>query len=231
MLIDIHKHKKSNSGNLEFIVEMFSVGIHPWDLNSLEDLEHFKIKFNQKKNQLPQNFLAVGECGLDRRRVGIVNIAFQLEVLKWHLLWALEIQRPIIIHCVRAESDILQLLKELNYQGIILFHDFAGNEQILKNLLKFKSYFSYGPGLLKDSCQKQLSLKSTPLDRLFFETDDQADISIEQIYQKGSSILNLNPLELEKQIQLNLFSFFRDLNNVSSSNLINLLSMRLTTQN
>jgi TatD DNase family protein len=222
MLIDIHTHitKLKSAGELSLIVGKDSLGIHPWELNASIDLSYFEKKFCVLRHSSSENTLAVGECGLDRKRSNIHSMENQIEVLNWHLDWSMNEKIPIIIHCVRSYSDLLQVLKAKRFMGKILIHDFSGNETEARHLLKYDCYFSFGHRLFDSKLSAREMLRKIPLERVFLETDDQIKYSILDIYNKAAFILGLNFLDLEKKLEGNLNSFFSDLNNVRASNVV-----------
>ncbi len=226
--IDIHTHLNKSEG-LSFLVGVHSLGIHPWDLKSpFKEAEVF-TKFLQLKKTFQPNMLAVGECGLDRKREGIATLEEQLKVFEWHLDWAQETKRPIIIHCVKAHSDVLMILKQKKYAGKILMHDFAGNYFEAEKFLKFNCFFSFGARLFNEKEKAHEVIKMLPTNRIFLETDDQIDFDIVAIYKKTQSLLGLGERELKKIMEDNLKDFFLDLDNISTADIINYLSTGKTS--
>ena len=229
MLIDIHTHlrkfqNKENTKCLRFIVGRHSLGIHPWELVNTEDVIFFKDQFITLKQSLTPTVLALGECGLDRRRKNILDISYQKEILEWHLDWAIEVQKPIIIHCVKAFSDLLSLLKLKKYKGKLLIHDFSGNLQEAQKLLQFDCFFSFGSSLFKANHHSSFLIQELPKEKIFLETDDQVIYEIDQIYEKAQFLLNMSSQELENLFEKNLYNFFSNLNNVSTADIVDNLS-------
>jgi TatD DNase family protein len=229
VFVDIHTHRFHPCKNhLNFQVGSHSLGIHPWELSNPFDIHSCKEKFNNLKNRLNSKVLAVGECGLDRRREGLVSIEIQEKILEWHMNWAVEVKRPIIIHCVKAYSDLLKILKTKKYQGKILLHDYSENLEMAQILLHYDCYFSFGARLFKNNSDLEKVLQSLPLDRIFLETDDQEVFNIEAIYKKAQSLLNISEEALEERLINNLTDFFSDLDNISTSDVIDNLSLART---
>jgi TatD DNase family protein len=225
MFIDIHTHIQSaQPPNLCFLVGKHSLGIHPWSLTAERSIETIEVEFESLKRELTYSILAIGECGLDRSREGIADINMQMSVLEWHLDWALKVRRPVIIHCVKAHSDLLMMLKKKRYDGKLLLHDYAGNLNEAMKFLGYDVYFSFGARLFKENSKASTVYKNLPRERIFLETDDQKEISIEALYKKSEVILRMSQVELENLFFKNLLHFFNDLNNVSSSDLIAKLS-------
>ena len=226
MLVDIHTHLDlSPNGNLlRFRVGIHSIGIHPWELLETISFNDFKNKFDHFKKNLSSNILGIGECGLDQKRAGLISIDLQLEVLKWHLELAIKTKRPAIVHCVGAHSDLLHLLKIMNFSGKLLLHDYSGNLEMAQHYLRYDCYFSFGSRLFNPQSKSAEVMSLLPERSIFLETDDQSDFSIADIYEQAESILQTSTGNLEKILSENLLSFFADLDNISTSDLINNLS-------
>jgi TatD DNase family protein len=177
-----------------------SAGWHPWDI---EDYDLPQIDNSLNEIVALKYLLAIGECGLDRS----IKISFekQAEVFKLHLKTAKEHVKPLIIHCVRAYSDLLQMLMSENFNGKFILHNFNGNRYQIDSILKFDAYFSLGKQLLNPIPRFCESLKYIPVERIFLETDDSA-ISINDIYFLASELLNIPVIDLKLQLKQNLFS-------------------------
>lgn len=227
MLIDIHTHNHQPNvpeGSLCFVESLHSLGIHPWKLTSEKTPEEIGEMFRQLQTQLNRKVLAIGECGVDRARESIAPVEFQMQVLEWHMDWATKEKRPLILHCVKAHSDLLMLLKKKRYQGKILLHDYSGNLVEAMKLLDYDAYFSFGHSFFRKQSKTPQVFRELPLERVFLETDDQHDHSLSAIYGKAAEIRRMEQSELEKSLFKNLQTFFGDLNDVSSSDLIAHLS-------
>ena len=222
MLVDIHSHNHNvqNFKHFRFIVEKNAVGIHPWELLNTVNLISVKEKMNKLKEKVNSAIMAIGECGLDRRKKGLLLIEDQITVLTWHLDWALEVKKPIIIHCVHAYSDLIKILKTKKYKGKILIHDFSGNIKEAQTLLTFDCYFSFGYRLFNQYSKTAGIFKNLPTEKIFLETDDQKEFTIEDIYQKAMLLLGSDQVNLEVLFEKNLKSFFSDLNNIGPTNII-----------
>jgi TatD DNase family protein len=109
----------------------------------------------------------------------------------------------LIIHCVRAYSDIINLKIQTKSEVPWILHGFHGNLETTLSLIKHGFYFSAGERLL-DNVSGHPLLRTIPTERLFLETDDGA-ISIRKIYWSASQILKI---ENEKLIDL-IFSNFK----------------------
>lgn len=223
MLVDIHTHspESKTKNQLRFIVGKHSLGIHPWDLRAPFEITDYRKNFEEIRLLATPQMLAVGECGLDRRHVGIAPIELQEQVFKWHFDWASERQLPLIIHCVHAYSDLQKMLKQTHFKGKILLHDYAGNmEESKKFLLNNDCFFSFGKSLFREKSHAAAIFRALPLEKVFLETDGQCEYQLDEIYQKAQALLGIELPEIEKQMESNLISFFSDLHNISAADLI-----------
>jgi TatD DNase family protein len=205
--IDIHTHhlKKDSYTFSIFNISLpcndlpediyFSAGWHPWyigafDLiqieNTLEEITHHK------------NVIVIGECGLDRA----INtpIEKQYEVFMFHIELAKKYGKPLIIHCVRAYSDLLEILKNERFEGRFVLHNFNGNQFQIDSFLKFEAYFSFGRQLIRPDRKLTDSMKYIPIERIFLETDD-SEFPVSMFYDIASNLLQI-PVDVLK-IQIN----------------------------
>ncbi|MDA8792394.1 TatD family hydrolase [Bacteriovoracaceae bacterium] len=200
--IDIHSHKKNDNLNVvqilnddTFLFNDFSFyknsfycsGFHPYLLkNNIQPSIVKKHINNLTKNQL----LAIGEIGLDRSLKNDFEI--QSKIFNDFLELAKHKSLPVFIHCVRAYSDMLHLIKNINFQDPLILHDFRGNIQEINQLTRspFDFYFSISPSFLKKNDNRKI-FEQIPADKLFFESDDTQS-PIEIIYQDFSNRFQMN---------------------------------------
>ena len=109
-------------------------------------------------------------------------------------------QKPLIIHCVKAFNETFQLLQQQRAQGPVIFHGFAKNSALAKQLVNKGYYLSFGKHLLTPS--GAITFKTIPLEYIFLETDD-SEIMIEEIYKTAASIKNIDITTLTQQITKN----------------------------
>ena len=174
----------------------FSVGIHPKDID-----ENWQKHFEAfKKISLQDNCLAIGECGLD----ALIDIDANLQktVFERQILWANEIQKPVIIHCVKRFQELIPFQKLAEVPLII--HGFNKKKSVTDEMLKHGFFLSFGKSVLYNLSLQSI-LKEIPIDKIFLETDD-TDFDIAELYQKVSEIKEISLEELQKKISENLQS-------------------------
>ena len=174
----------------------FSVGIHPKDIDENWE-KHFEAF---KKISLQDNCLAIGECGLD----ALIDIDANLQktVFERQILWANEIQKPVIIHCVKWFQELIPFQKLAEVPLII--HGFNKKKSVADEMLKHGFFLSFGKSVLYNLSLQSI-LKEIPIDKIFLETDN-ADFDIAELYQKVSEIKEISLEELQKKISENLQS-------------------------
>lgn len=199
---DCHSHRYSGKDVIRSYYKdsdipnhLFSCGLHPWHLKTKKEFV--------EKNLAHPNMVAIGECGLDRAIE--TPLEEQMAIFLWQLELAQNFEKPIIIHCVRAFSDLLEIFKEKKLSIPIIFHDYRGNyEQALqlKSLLN-KAYFSFGESLIKNK-KSQETFKKLAKEDLLLETDE-SEYSIEDIHLMAQKI---HSSEISVQINSNWDNLF-----------------------
>lgn len=165
----------------------------------LQDVENQLLTL--KKESQKEQCWAIGECGLDRRSA--VSMTEQEAILAAQIEWATEIQKPLVIHCVKAFSELIKMKEKYQPNVAFVVHGFNNNQQIFNELLKNDFYFSFGKAILQEDSNATKALKNIPHNRFLLETDNEKT-SIKIIYETASSILNLQKNELKALIINNL---------------------------
>ena len=169
--------------------------MHPWYITeSKAEAEFGELRVAIVKS----NVLAIGECGLDR--VCETDFELQKHYFIKQIELANEVRKPLIIHCVRAFDEVLHLLKQHHVVVPVIFHGFNKNEKVAAQILNAGYLLSFGQKLMFES--NATVFKSTPIDRLFLETDD-GNVSIEEVYKIAAVIKGMTVEELQQQIQIN----------------------------
>lgn len=206
MFLDIHSHRFVSDTELRVLRsyfahedpctdQPFTMGVHPWNLNSRPlDSDFARVE----KFAVHPKLIAVGETGLDRA----IGTSFEIQK-NWflaHLNLAEQVKKPVIIHCVRAYSDLLQIRKNGRFHQPWIIHGFNENSRIVRDLVLAGCYLSVGPQILREASKVTSALPAIPSERLFFETDD-SDAGIRTVYQQASKITG-QPVGVLKEITL-----------------------------
>ena len=213
-LINIHTHESSgNASVLEIVnqypnsfnenVPYFSIGIHPWYIN--ENSWQAELEIIEEKLQF-ENCLALGECGLDKRRE--TSIEFQIEVFEAQLLLAQKYNMPVIIHCVAAFQELIALKQKLKITIPLVIHGFSKSGELAEQLVKQGFYLSFGKYLIKNP-ELESVFSAIPNDRFFLETDTIEE-GIEQVYNLAAKYKNIDVVALQQIVTKNFNTVFKN---------------------
>ena len=211
-LFNLHTHHFTNQDNiLELVnqypwefddsVPFYSIGIHPWYID--ESRLSSDLQTIDKKLSL-QNCLALGECGLDKRIQ--IPMEIQEKVFKEQILLAEKHQKPLVLHCVAAFQEIIQIKNEQNVTVPMIIHGFSKNEQTAKQLLDNGFYLSFGKYLLRNPELKSV-FQSVPNNRFFLETDTIEE-SVEEVYALAANYKNIEIEEIKSIVKANFENVF-----------------------
>lgn len=210
---NLHTHKFTNEPDvLELInqypwefdgtIPFYSIGIHPWFI--VEERLESNFEILESKLQEP-SCLAIGECGLDKR----IEVTMELQqlVFEKQLLLAQKYQKPVVIHCVAAFQELIEIIKKLNITVPILIHGFSKSEQLAKQLLDNGFYISFGKYLLLNP-ELETVFRNMPNDRFFLETDTVKE-GIEAVYGLAAKYKKMTIEEMQKQVNKNFLEVFK----------------------
>ena len=214
MFYNIHTHKSSNQKNvLEIVnqyphefdetIQNYSIGIHPWHIDENRVITDLKII--EEKLQLA-NCLALGECGLDKRIETPFEI--QISVFEKQIKLAKKYNKPLILHCVSAYQEIIEIKKRLQIEVPMIIHGFSKNNQVAKSLLENGFYLSFGKYLLRNP-ELETVFKQVPNNQFFLETDTMEE-TLEEVYAIASKYKNIEMKNLKNIISDNFNHVFKN---------------------
>jgi len=192
-----------NQYPLEFdaTVPFYSIGIHPWKI--VVDAIEAELQIIESKLPL-ENCLALGECGLDKRIDTPLDL--QVQVFEKQLLLAQKHKKPVIIHCVAAFQEVMEIKKRLNISVPMIVHGFSKNSQVANQLVAAGFYLSFGKYLLRNPELEAVFL-SVPNDHFFLETDTVEE-TIEEVYTLAAKYKNIEVEVLLRLINKNFETVF-----------------------
>ena len=178
-----------------------TLGLHPWYLEDCEQL----LKELEQFAGLP-NVLAIGECGLDKLCHSDWDL--QTTVFAKQITLANKLNKPLIIHCVRAFDELLGAFDEHEPAVPVIVHGFNKKSSIADKLIAHRMYLSFGNAITKSESPAAQALKHIPADRFFLETDN-ADVGIEDIYRAAAAIREITIEAVILQVQQNFTTVFK----------------------
>jgi TatD DNase family protein len=164
-------------------LKAFSAGIHPCVIEA-ERLSE-QVQSFYKRSSLP-SCKAIGECGLDRIKGPALQV--QKSVFETQIAHAIDLKKPVIVHCVRAFDALLPILKKFQKHTTLIIHGFNSNEQIAAALLQNGAMLSFGASLINaNNLRLKKIFSQTPPEKMFLENDG-ATVEIETIYRAAAEI-------------------------------------------
>lgn len=143
------------------------MGVHPCYVK-----ENFQEELRVVRDWLDKrSFAAVGEIGLDyywdKTFIDEQKLAFRTQ-----MEWALEFDRPIVIHTRESMQDTVDLVKEYASKGIRgVFHCFTGSYEMAKEIVAMGFYLGIGGVLTYKNAGVQEVVQKIDLQHLVLETD------------------------------------------------------------
>lgn len=146
-----------------------TAGVHPHSAKDYSTDTHRVLKSLWQDSLV----VAVGECGLDYNRMFSPKDA-QRHAFEQHLAAAIELEKPLFLHCRDAFEDFHAMLKEAASAGVFgVVHCFTDGPE------EAEAYLSLGfdigvTGWVTDKArgtELRKALPRIPLDRLHLETD------------------------------------------------------------
>ena len=209
--INIHTHHLTNENgisiyNNRFLFDkeiktehLFSIGIHPYDINLADENSFKKLELflNHK------NCKAIGECGLDKLKNS--DLTSQQLILQKQLELAVKYNKPVIIHCVKAFDELMEACKPFENKIQLIIHGFNKSEELALQLISKGFYLSLNHTIFN---KENFDFTKLPINKLFFETDDNTTITINEVYEKASIKFKTTEDALKEKINANFNLLF-----------------------
>lgn len=202
--IDFHTHKQSAPDGVITVYNLlvheetsipkhfYSAGLHPWYADKLSTAELSRV-LDLHGTRL--NLIALGEAGLDK--VCKIPIQIQKDVFELQLNKAVILSKPVIIHCVKAWEEMLEITR--HYHVPMILHGYNGSDQLTANLVKRGFFFSIGPMILNPNSSISHAIRYIPISSIFCETDE-SDQPIQSVYDAVSGYLKMKETDLRRTV-------------------------------
>lgn len=206
------------SGRMFVPGHWYSVGLHPYDLATLAP-DTVAAAFDRQVAPLlshPQ-VVAIGETGFDSACIGRHLPLNRFSRSQWvelqqlnfrlHLTAALQTRLPLILHLVGDTAPLFQALASLSRAERaalppLVVHGFRKKPQLARQLLDKGCCLSFGERFHEES------LRLCPADRLFFETDDSADVRFDTLISRAAALRGTTPQALAGEVEGNVARVF-----------------------
>ena len=212
--VDIHTHQQPQVPG-EAIVNCFpetfvpqaegwySVGIHPWHItpsvaSAVGSTRNDRRMYFEELLQHPR-VLAVGEAGLDK--LAEASLSLQMEIFEYQARLAEAVDKPLIIHLVRAVDELLKLKQKIRPVKPWIIHGFRGKAALAEEYLRHGIYLSFGEKYHEEA------LRMIPPERLFIETDESTT-PVGLLYERAAEIRETPLEELRETVRRNVGEIF-----------------------
>jgi len=191
-----------------------SVAIHPIYVDKVGKKELQKAFDFIRKNS--EAICAIGETGLDYFHVKDESLRQkQKEIFENFIKVALELNKPLVIHCRNAFDDCIDILERYKPKKV-MWHLFSSRKHLQK-ILDNSWSISIGPGIKKSKDIAKIA-RDMPLSRIMLETDSpwfaqpgQAfglPTNVKVVAEKIAQIKKISLEEVERQTDANAIDFF-----------------------
>jgi len=144
-----------------------ALGIHPWNVNALTDVELQKTLELISQERQNRSLIAIGEIGLDSKYKNIWNK--QLTVFNQMLHVAERLHLPVIIHSRGTTAQIVEMLPSYNLKRVLM-HWFSNPISVLEKVVEMGYYITEGPPTAFSNGIHEV-VRRIPLSNLLTETD------------------------------------------------------------
>jgi TatD DNase family protein len=209
---NLHTHQYTNQREvLELVnqypqefddsIPFYSIGIHPLYIN--ENRLEIDFQIVNGKLALPE-CLALGECGLDKRSE--TPFELQQRVFERQLALAEKFNKPVVIHCVAAFQELIEIKKRLKISVPMIVHGYSKKIELAKQLIDNGFYVSFGKNLLRNP-ELESVFQSISNDRFLLETD-MVEEGIRAVYALAAKYKGLELSELQEIVSKNYTTVF-----------------------
>ncbi|WP_426294827.1 TatD family hydrolase [Dyadobacter endophyticus] len=213
MFLDIHTHHPASDQDVLAIENRHggfgdaaasryvSAGLHPWYIRPetlSDDLGALR------KYATQHGVLAIGECGLDK--LTKTDWHTQCLAFEWQIALAEELEKPLIVHCVKAFEECLAFLKQTGVP--VVFHGINNRLSVTRPVIDAGYFLSFGKALLHPNDAITQAFRAVPMEQLFLETDDTG-ADIREIYKTAAQLRNIPEKEIALQLETNFGKVFK----------------------
>ncbi|MGP4077853.1 TatD family hydrolase [Halobacillus sp. K22] len=223
-MISVSSHLESGMTNLELALDdqriKPALGYHPEQpLPSKDEIHEISSLARRYKNSIA----AIGEVGLpyySRKEDPSIDLESYVTLLEHFIKLAKELDKPIVLHAIYEDADLVCGLLQKHGVKDAHFHWFKGSSATVHSLIKNNYYISVTPDCVyKSKIQKLIEVY--PLNRIMVETDGPWPFEgpfkgrithPEMIHDSISKISEIKKLPLQtvyRTIYQNTTSFFR----------------------
>lgn len=165
----------------------YTFGIHPHFLNDFQNSDLLLLAQLLEKGD--KQCVAIGEIGLDK--FSDTDLSLQEAIFIQQLQLAEQFNLPIVLHVVKLQSRVLQILKSQQFSQGGVYHGFSGSYEIAMEFIKLGFKLGIGGVITYPNAVKiKQTVSRLPIESILLETD-APDMPIYQQQEKYNSPLNI----------------------------------------
>jgi len=185
-------------------------GIHPWYVTDVkDDLRELIDTIGEKI--CSKRAIGIGEIGLDALKP---NFPFQQKLFKAQAELATLLKVPFVIHNVKADEEVIEILRKTADLPPFMLHSFAGGIHKIKDYTDMGAYFSFSHRITRRKPEyiRQL-MEKIPLERILIESDFDGknggieNYNITKTYGFVAEALKMDYKELQDIVDKNVQRF------------------------
>ena len=166
MIPEVHRTDEdfleSFSSSHEGVYRAF--GIHPWAASEWDGKEF-------SPSSVSRSVRAIGECGLDRLHTS--DFELETRLFEAEATLAERLKLPLLVHSLRANNEVLRILKRHHARGVI--HGFSGSYEEAMAFIALGFFLGAGGVITYERAQKtRRTFSRIPLHSILLETDSPA---------------------------------------------------------
>ena len=176
------------------------LGIHPMAIpQTPEKIPPLLEQFNKAVQSSPR--CGIGECGLDRRYYKNLPRSIQEKILTHQLHLAVQQNRPVSLHQVKAAGALAELLEAEKPDVPFILHGFKEKPETADRYLRMGAYLSLGPGRQWNDSSFRSMVRRLPRSRILLESDWPYtalpyEKTMDALYKTAAAVLGIDREEL-----------------------------------
>lgn len=175
--------------------ELRSLGLHPWKVDPATlDRDLTLLEVIARRGGIA----ALGETGLDRIRGA--EFEHQIRAMEAHIVLSETLGLPLVVHCVRSGSDLLQIRKRSSARRPWILHGWNGSWEQTSQFLEAGCVPSFGAALLRPNSPTRRTVARLPEGSFLLETDD-APVDISFVEAEAAALRGTDSVTLRVQLQ------------------------------
>lgn len=185
--------------------EHFALGWHPWHLAEQWAERQAWLDSLRAWAEHPAVY-ALGETGLDS--LIACPMAIQQEAFAQQVALANALGKPLILHSVRTQLEILHVLKRQKSRVPFIFHGFNRKYSLAQAIVEAGGQLSFGQALFQAGTAAVF--RQLPLSAIWLETDE-AELDLAALYERAAELRGMRLEDLAGELLERFHRLFKNI--------------------